>query len=83
MKPFPNLYSMFTAQERFYAKNHDNAENTYVRPSLQATPDGSTEPTVTIFTHDEFRSILPIPDALRIATQIADAIQYHKENTPA
>lgn len=78
-RPFANITNLFTAQERFYAKNNNLAAKTYARPSLQKTPIDTTEPSVTIFAHDEIRCILPLDDALRLATQIADSIQYHKE----
>lgn len=74
---------MFTSPARFYLKNIDLAQHTHATPGLQKTPDDREEPTVIVFTRDAFRCILPLDDALRVATQIADAIQYHKENTPA
>lgn len=74
---FQNITSPFRTPDNRYHQNVADAEGTYARPALMGTPDGPV-PAVALFNAHNVKGVLPVKDALRIANQIADAIDFHK-----
>lgn len=64
----------YIARKEMYWQNLDVSTGTYAKPLVIDGPNGK-EPGVGIFHDRTMRAILTTADALRVANQIADAIQ--------
>ncbi|GAA3681931.1 hypothetical protein GCM10023081_20030 [Arthrobacter ginkgonis] len=71
---------MFISRNEFYLKNLKDAHSLTCEPATLEGNNGN-EPAVAIFHGRQIRYVLPIPEALRIATAIADAIQAGKDQS--
>ena len=69
---------MFTSPAEHYARNIRDAQDFNASPAWIGAPDGPREPGVVLRSGKGIRAVMPIPDALRLANQIADAIAAHK-----
>lgn len=78
MSPFKHLTSLFHSSQQHYWQNTEDAKDTYARPATMDTPEG-VEPAVAVFSGKFIRGVYPLDEALRLATQMADSIAYHKQ----
>jgi hypothetical protein len=69
---------MFTSPAQHYDRNLRDAAEFNASPARMDTPGGSQERGVVLRSGKGIRAVMPIPDALRLAHQIADAIAAHK-----
>lgn len=75
------MSDVFTAFSEHYQRNiHDGAQARAI-PARLINHHGREEPGVAITLKRYPRVVIPADDALRIAGEIADAIQWHKDRT--
>ena len=72
---------MFTAKSAHYKRNIRQGQTYKARPAILTTPDGEAEPAVVIHYSGAVNGVLPIPAALKLANQIADAVEAHDHKT--
>lgn len=78
MSTFKHLTSLFHSPQHHYWRNAEDAKDTYARPATMDTPEG-TKPAVALFSGKFIRGVYSVDEALRLATQMADSIAYHKK----
>ncbi|WP_341392604.1 hypothetical protein [Arthrobacter sp. G119Y2] len=78
MSTFKHATGMFHSPQRHYWRNTEDAKGTYARPATMDTPEGM-QPAVAVFNDKFIRGVYSLDEALRIATQMADSIAYHKQ----
>jgi hypothetical protein len=71
---------MFNSGADHYARNLKQAKSCAVAPATITKPNGEQTPAVVLFTMRQVRAVLPIPEALRLATEIADAADAHRSD---
>lgn len=72
---------MFTSPAEHHYRNLRDAAVFSASPARIGTPEGAPEPGVVLRSGNGIRAVMPIPDALRLAHQIADAIAAHRKVT--
>ncbi|MEV4987669.1 hypothetical protein [Pseudarthrobacter sp. LMD1-1-1.1] len=70
---------MFASLPERYETNVRRAASFRAKPAVLLTPDGGKEPAVMIRQASIIQGVLPVPEALRLANQIADALAAHRE----
>lgn len=70
----------FYSRADFYEKNIRDASTAKTQNARIEAPDGSHEPAIAVFASDHLRLILPLGDAIRIASEIADKAISQKGN---
>jgi hypothetical protein len=65
-----------TAREQ-YARNIRESSNYMARPARLTTPTDEREPAVILYCGGHIKAVMPVADALRLANQIADAVEAH------
>ena len=68
---------MFTSREAFFEQNIRDGKRLSIRPALITAPDGTEVPAVAAFNGYYMKFCIPADDALRIANDIADAVEHH------
>lgn len=68
---------MFTTGPQHYTRNLQDAANFTATPAAIGKPGGTTEPGVVLKHGRGIRAVMPVPEALRLANEIADAIAAH------
>ncbi|MDI3211697.1 hypothetical protein [Arthrobacter sp. AL12] len=68
---------MFTSQPDHHRRNIVQAFSYRARPAILSTPTGEQEPAVILRSGERIHGILPIAQALKLADQIADAVEAH------
>lgn len=66
---------MFISRPQHYDHNHSESRRVSAAPAQLTTPNGTTEPGVLIRSAQYIKFVLPASEALRIANQIADAVE--------
>lgn len=66
---------MFIAKPEKYAANRRQAANFTATPAVQVTPTAERTPAILLRSPGMIHGVLPIPEALRIANAIADAVE--------
>lgn len=69
---------MFIGTAGNYALNTRQGASFNAKPAALATPTGTLEPGVVIRSLGKVHGVLPAADALRLATEIADALEAHR-----
>jgi hypothetical protein len=69
---------MFQSRSEHYATNVKHAPTVHATLATLTGPDGAQQPAVAIFKARQIQSVLPTADALRLATEIADALAAHR-----
>lgn len=69
---------MFTSPAQHHDRNLRDAADFTAAPARIGTERGAPVPGVVLRSGKGIRAVMPIPDALRLANQIADAIAAHK-----
>ncbi|MDV8147251.1 hypothetical protein [Arthrobacter sp. B10-11] len=69
---------MFASAAVHYDRNLKDAPTIHAKPATLNPPDGAPEPAVVIFKTRQIQNVLPLADALRLANQIADAVDAHR-----
>lgn len=70
---------MFISSPQFYASNLEDARSTHARPAVLSSQH-SQQPAVAIFIGRRMKVIMPHADAVRVATQIIDAMAEQKRD---
>lgn len=70
---------MFTSRPQHYTFNARQATGYTAAPAALGKPDGDHEPAVVLRSLGTIQGVLPVPEALRLATEIADALAAHRE----
>ena len=65
---------MFTSSSQYYEKNVKEAATAQAGKARLHTPTGEQIPGVVIWSGKAVRIVLPIPEALRLANEIADVL---------
>lgn len=73
---------MFISHPEHFTRNMRQAGTYDARPALLTAPDGSQEPAVVIYKARQIQGVIPIPEALRLANDIADAVDAHRVTEP-
>lgn len=68
---------MFKSRPEHYTRNNTEGQQLNAQPATMAGQWGE-EPAVGIFQNNQIRYIIPASEALRVATEIADAIAVHR-----
>ncbi len=68
---------MFKSRPEHYTRNLLEGQQINAQPATMTGHDGA-EPAVGIFQDRQIRYVIPVSEALRIATEIADAISAHR-----
>lgn len=71
---------MFIGRSQHHNHNVSQARIMTAKPALLTAPTGEQEPAVVIHAHGNVYAVLPVADALRVATDIANALAAHNEN---
>lgn len=71
---------LFMSKTDRYDDDMRAADSLRACPVWLMNPNGEQEPGVGLFEGTRPRFMMPLTDALRVANQIADIIQDHKEN---
>lgn len=71
---------MFTTGPEHYTRNLKDAAAFNATPARIGRQGGIEEPGVVIKHGRAIRAVMPLPEALRLANQIADAIAAHNTN---
>ena len=69
---------MFRSDSDRYQENLVLAATTTARPAELQDPAGPKVPAVVVRTRKYILSVMPIPEALRLAHEIADAVAAHR-----
>lgn len=69
---------MFTTGPQHYTRNLSDAAKFNANPAIIGKPGGTTEPGVVLKNGREIRAVMPLPEALRLANEIADAMATHQ-----
>lgn len=68
----------FTSRPEYYERDTEKAAGIVVAPGLLTRPDGTTEPAITFFASSHILAVLPVPEAYRIASGIADLLTEYR-----
>ena len=68
---------MFKSRPEHYTRNATESREVNAQPATMAGHDGA-EPAVAIFQARQIRYVLPVNEAMRVATEIADAVAAHR-----
>jgi hypothetical protein len=71
---------MFTSSPEHYNRNISESANYQAAAAVLTTPTGDRQPAVVLRNGAYIKAVMPIGDALRLANNIADALDAH--NTP-
>lgn len=74
---------MFISKPDHYHRNVNESQKLKARPALLTATDGSQEPAVVIQSAHFIKYLLPTREALRIANEIADAVEEAERNEAA
>ena len=69
---------MFISQPNRHSFNVSQAPTVNAKPALLTAPDGSKEPAVVLFSSYQVQGVMPVTEALRVANEIADAVDAHR-----
>jgi len=69
---------MFISKPEHFHLNMKQAATYNAQPALMAVADGAREPAVVLFSTSQIRGVLPVSEALRLAHEIADAVDAHR-----
>lgn len=69
---------MFISQPNQHRFNMKQATTYQAQPALLTAYDGSQEPAVVLYSTSQVKGVLPITEALRLANEIADAVDAHR-----
>lgn len=69
---------MFISQPSRHSFNVRQAPTINAKPALLTAPDGSKEPAVVLFSSFQVQGVMPAAEALRVANEIADAVDAHR-----
>lgn len=72
---------MFKSRAEMHEVNLRQARNMRTEPATLTGPDGP-KPGVVIFEGYRVKAVLPIDQALRLANEIADAVEAHDTRSP-
>lgn len=71
---------LFTSRPDMYPANTSHAAKLRAEPAALTNPEtGNREPAIGLFEDTRPRYIMPLAEALRLANEIADATETHKE----
>lgn len=70
---------MFLSSPEYYASNVKQARITNAAPAALITPDGERQPAVVLYKRGKIHGVLPAAEALRLAHEIADAIEQSEQ----
>lgn len=73
---------MFVAKKEKRAANLLQAASLTAGPAVLIAPDDAREPAVVLRSQGQIHGVLPLNEALRVATQMADVIAAHRKATP-
>lgn len=71
---------MFISKPDHYGVNTRQAASYTAGPALLSAPTGEHEPAVILHSLGNIRGVLPAPEALRLANEIADALAAHRKD---
>lgn len=73
---------MFTTGPQHYTRNVGDAAKFTATPASIGKPGGTHEPGVVLKLGRAIKAVMPVPEALRLANEIADALAaHHTEST--
>lgn len=73
---------MFIGRQQHYDRDTTDAAKLSAGPAARTTPAGTKEPGVVIrYDAHRIKYLLPVPEALRLANEIADAVEEHDNRT--
>ncbi|MFS0717579.1 hypothetical protein ABC337_11490 [Arthrobacter sp. 1P04PC] len=71
---------LFVAKPGKQSTNLRQAASLTAQPAVQITATGKREPAVLLRAGGQIRGVLPLAEALRVATEMADIIEAHRAN---
>jgi hypothetical protein len=69
---------MFISKADRHEHNIKQAASYNARPGLLTAPSGQQEPAIVLRSSGAIHAVLPAPEALRLANEIADALAAHR-----
>lgn len=70
---------MFLSGPDHYASNINHARNTKAGPATLTAPSGEQQPAVVLFKKGKIYGVLPAAEALRLANELADALEQSEQ----
>lgn len=70
---------MFTTGPQHYTRNLDDAAKFNATPAIIGKPGGAEETGVVLKLGRAIKAVMPVPEALRLANEIADALASHQQ----
>jgi hypothetical protein len=74
---------MFTSRSPYYDRNIEDGKRLTIRQALITDPDGNHINAVALFNGLHMKFCIPANDAIRLANDIADAVEAHENRTAA